>query len=661
MTSRDALKQVRAALARHVGEFPGPYRIPRFLLDGGLATSLVDAGDPCQFFIDVIDDITSHSPSTAVSDSLNERDLVYLSFMRTFASLNGQVGTPLKQLAFLQHLRARLGVSVVICLPTGVIGSTNRKGQRGSPFAVSNPFDLDRSLADPLVPELSAITLYQALCQACQHLGMRTGSIVPMATLGIDSPLFRYFPELGYWWLASPGERLYAKDSAPWSSEAGYSPPAVEAAAARRFRPAPSRDAVGSATARQGAFHIAQDSVGQSITLANAFPDVLAAEADTYTWEDVSPIRYADSLAPSPAGVRPAKIAADFVQTSVLIMAAVIAWRYCELGERVLIIDVAPSVPDAVLETARIMCSFWPRGLGRRLRVLANGQSADVDADRLLAELGDLAGSPRLGPSATDLYLIAEELWSFAVPSSSYQAVTGPITPCVSAHSHDVAAFQESLRHHLTALADESGRSRHLAGVSNHDTNPPSLDMSRRMFLFYSFLPASTPLIFSGSEWGFEVIVNREFGFLATSRSFYPLPPATASAALFNDCACHWDGLDAAVPSLHDLQQLIAGKLQDYDVSENWSYTPIEGSHRDFLGYVRISPDNGTVVAVVWNFASVTRHAGLTLSAVIDVLSWPSYAAASDPADLALIPANTVTVLIAESIDSFPLRPKGAV
>lgn len=651
MTDGSALEQVRAALVSHIGEFSGTYRVPRFLKDGGLDTESVGIGDPCRYFIDIIDEIVGQGSGVAANVRLGERDLIYLSFMRTFASLNDEVGTPLKQLAFLTHLRTELGVSVLICLPTGVIGSANRKGSRGSPFAVKNPFDVDFSMRDPLAPEVPTVMLYQALTQACQHLGMRAGSIVPMATLAIDSPLFRYFPELGYWWQAMPGERLYATETMSFSAEASYSAPMLEATTVKRFQPPPSRETIRSAVTSHGGLFVAQDTDGQFVTLANAYPDVLAEDAKTYTWEDVSPIRFADLLAPTPVGIRATDITHDLIQPALLIMAAAIAWRYCELGEQVMIVDVAPSVPDAVLETARAMCTSWPQGLGRRLRALGSSQATDADADRLLSELTDLANLQHGNPPVNDLYFIAEELWSFTAPSCSYQAITGPITPCISAHSRDISLLQESLQYHLKTLADVPRISRHLAGVSNHDTNPPTLAMSRRLLLFYSFLPASTPLIFSGSEWGFEIIVNREFGFHTISESGDPQPPATTSSALFNDCACQWDSLVPAVPPLHDLRQWVVKKLQDYDVNTGWSYSLLNASHPDCLGYVRTSPNNTTVIAVAWNFASVTRHAGFVLDSALDVLYWPPpYFATPDPVDLALIPAGTVAVFIGEHI-----------
>ena len=151
--------------------YPRPYLVPEFLLGGSSPRRMADAGNPWRFFLRVCDEIAGVAGSPAPARELTEDDCVYLSFIRTFAALDGRIGTALTQLAFLPLLRQRLGVSVFMSLPTGVIGRTNRKGRRGSPFAVRDPFDVDPSLADPLLPELSAVEQYQALVEACRLLG----------------------------------------------------------------------------------------------------------------------------------------------------------------------------------------------------------------------------------------------------------------------------------------------------------------------------------------------------------------------------------------------------------------------------------------------------------------------------------------------------------
>lgn len=164
----DPLAVVHAGLRARLGTHGGPFHVPAFLAGAGRADTLLDVGDPYAFLDAIITSIRARTAPAPPPAGIGPQDRVYLAFPRTFAALDGRVGTALSQLAFLPYLRDQLEVSVLICLPTGVIGATARKGGRGSPFAVANPFDVDPSLADPLLSDLPALVQYQALVQACR-------------------------------------------------------------------------------------------------------------------------------------------------------------------------------------------------------------------------------------------------------------------------------------------------------------------------------------------------------------------------------------------------------------------------------------------------------------------------------------------------------------
>lgn len=189
------------------------YWVPSTLIGGTSANTLVNAGNPYGFYLHIMERIAEENLNgrgLAKAWALSEKDIVYQSFIRNFATLNGERGTALKQIGFLPFLRDRLGVTVFVSLPTGTVGSTSRKGSIGSPFAIKNPFDIDQSFSDPLLPDFSPLFQYKALVQACTMLGIAPGSIVPLATLAVDSPLFALFPDLGFWWVAEPGDILYS-------------------------------------------------------------------------------------------------------------------------------------------------------------------------------------------------------------------------------------------------------------------------------------------------------------------------------------------------------------------------------------------------------------------------------------------------------------------
>ena len=162
-----------APYSRRSEDHGGRSFIPEFLADrASVSTRSVDVGDPHAFFLGVVDDILNGQRQPP-AQGIGAEDVVYQGFVRSFASLDLRIGTALTQMAFLGFLRDRLGVTVFLSLPNGTIGETNRKGARGSPFAVRNPFGVDPSFADPLLPEMPAAGQYTALGQACRALGMR--------------------------------------------------------------------------------------------------------------------------------------------------------------------------------------------------------------------------------------------------------------------------------------------------------------------------------------------------------------------------------------------------------------------------------------------------------------------------------------------------------
>lgn len=542
----------------------GSYLVPEILLGGDRPQQLVDVGAPHAFFVRVMDEIRrqfEEGSSDVRAASLHADHLVYQCFIRTFASLNGEVGTALKQIAFLPFLRNRLGATVLISLPTGVMGKVNRKGTRGSPFAVCNPFDVDPSLGDRLVPSLSAITQYKALVQACLMMGLTPGSVVPLCTLAIDSPLFAIFPELGYWWSAPPEELLYGELCRQGAEAHTVEPgapapklPQLPRGVRARFFRAPPPEAVAAAVfGGQGCLQAQVPHGGRkkTLVLANSFPDVVAGDASSYTWQDVSTVNYLGTVHPSPLGL-PANGQPDPSQTAWQVMPLAVAWRACELGEQVFLVDVGASVPSAVLSTARRMIENWPvvSPLVRAVSKAESGHIAGSDLrrefrSRLSRAVGGEDDTPRHTSSGVGVvFFIAEELWSFDCPNEEMDAVTGPLIFCVGAHSRNPAVLVESLRYHLRLLEDLRGPRLFVAGTSNHDTAPVLPEISPLLSVLFHLLPGGVPLVFSGSEFHSQIITNKEFGFntspelRAQEREF-----TESTLGLFGDHPIDWSAL----------------------------------------------------------------------------------------------------------------------
>jgi len=480
---------------------------------------------------------------------LDECDFVYLTFLRTFAALNGETGTPLKQIVFLPGLR-RLGVTVLLSLPTGRIGKANRKGARGSPFAVANPFILDNSFIDPLLPNVDAITQYRAMVHACTLAGIRCGSIVPAATIAVDSELIRMFPTITYWWRIPPGTALRALVA---DSRAAGSPDAVsemDPDLITHFSDAPDRDTVVSVIHNRSRYWRSSD----ALTPATACPDVVGDEAETYSWADVAAIRFGSAWVPD-FGPTPD---ATLQNRGVQIMGLAIAWRAAILGERVFWIDVAQRVPDAVLRAAATLFENWDGDSEDLCRMMAANdgyETIESLLDTVAKACTSRAPKRRIG-------FIAEELYGFERASELHDAVVGPWVFCVGPFSRDPQTLRKSMRHHIGLLSKRASSVPFLAGLGDHDAIPPAVERVAALLVVTFLLPGGVPFIFSGLEYGSQVIVNREFGFNTTSALRALRARLDDSAlALFNDCLFPWHELSPLpgfVESVHTLLKLRA-------------------------------------------------------------------------------------------------------
>jgi hypothetical protein len=372
----DSIERVLDALRQHEQDSDRGgigYRVPRFVAAHGTGTDLVDVGNPYAFYRDLICGLVASRASRAgetmpANRPIDQTDVVYLSFLRTGAALDGRIGTALSQLAFLPHL-SRLGVTVLVTLPTGTIGRANRKGTRGSPFAVADPFAVDPSLADPLLPDLDATTQYRALVQACAMAGIRCGSIVPAATLALDSPLIGRFPEITYWWDLPPGTPLRPVGHGHAASGSPDTVPGVGPAVTGRFALPPSARAVTRADVADASLWRSAD----GLTPATACPDVLAGDAGTYTWADVAGVRFGSQLVPELGPVSPQLTRRD---RAVQVVALSIAWRAAVLGERVFWVDVAARIPPVALELASDLAEAWDERSTRLCTLLSSGDPA---------------------------------------------------------------------------------------------------------------------------------------------------------------------------------------------------------------------------------------------------------------------------------------------
>ena len=108
-----------------------------------------------------------------------------------------ETGTLLKSIAMLPYMQ-RLGANTVYLLPLTIIGTENRKGELGSPYAIRNPYKLDPMLGEPAL-DLPLETQLKAFVEAAHRMGMRVVFEYVFRTASIDSDWAQEHPDWFYW------------------------------------------------------------------------------------------------------------------------------------------------------------------------------------------------------------------------------------------------------------------------------------------------------------------------------------------------------------------------------------------------------------------------------------------------------------------------------
>ncbi len=344
-----------------------------------------------------------------------------------------------------------------------------KKGGTGSPFAVSDHFDLDPSVSG-LSPQTSVDVAWAALVGECRRIGIRLGMIVPLATISIDAPLIRRSPGLVHWWAAEPTELLTGEPANDRSRSTGAGTWQVEAVPAsgslQRFTVPPASEEIDQIVCGEDSLYVAHDASGRRISVANAYPDPVVEDVTAYAWQDVAAVRFADLAAPVsygkgwlPARIAPNPVAGDFVRD-------VVRHRLLHDGG-VLLADVSSAIPSEAL--AQCVAPY------------------------------------------PETMLVAEQLWKFR-DREPFEFVSGPMIPCVAAHTRAPDVLARSLAYHLDLLSQTPDAGSFFAGAANHDSMPCPSRWARALLMFFCLLPRSVPFLYSGTEFGCQVPTNLEFG-----------------------------------------------------------------------------------------------------------------------------------------------------
>ncbi len=184
------------------------------------------AVNPYKFFLDQMEKIEKNAVSPRIipksgKGKWSKNAVVYNIFIRVTTAFDHdrnaridlpvnkdgfrETGTFLKTIALLPYIQS-LGINTIHLLPVTSIGHDGNKGTLGSPYAIRNPYELDRHLSEPVL-ELDVNTEFKAFMIAAHMLGIRVVLEFVFRTSAKDADWVREHPEWYYWIHAEIADR----------------------------------------------------------------------------------------------------------------------------------------------------------------------------------------------------------------------------------------------------------------------------------------------------------------------------------------------------------------------------------------------------------------------------------------------------------------------
>ena len=176
----------------------------------------IEQVNPSEYFTKIIESILKYKEADSLqlkNADWRSNAIVYNLFIRLTTAFdhnrNGEIsteplecgfretGTLLKAIALLPYIK-NLGANTVYILPLTEIGSENKKGSLGSPYAVKNPRKLDPLLDEPALG-ISAEILLKAFVEAAHQLDIHVVFEFVFRTAAMDSIWIKDHPEWFYW------------------------------------------------------------------------------------------------------------------------------------------------------------------------------------------------------------------------------------------------------------------------------------------------------------------------------------------------------------------------------------------------------------------------------------------------------------------------------
>lgn len=110
-------------------------------------------------------------------------------------------GTFIKTICLLPLLKS-YGIDIISLLPVFERSNRYKKGEAGSPYAIKNIYQIDRSLHEPFLDAFSEELLkleFSAFVEACHAMGMKVMMDYAFRTAARDSDLILMHPDWFYW------------------------------------------------------------------------------------------------------------------------------------------------------------------------------------------------------------------------------------------------------------------------------------------------------------------------------------------------------------------------------------------------------------------------------------------------------------------------------
>jgi starch synthase (maltosyl-transferring) len=215
MSRLSRIKDRLTELLRRHPEVSG-YSVPSSWMNARERVPKMKKVNPFEYYRHVIRNIERTDRSAARTGDGGEwsrRAVVYNMFIRSTCAFdhdrNGELdlpvnssgfretGTFLKAIALLPHIK-RLGANTIHLLPITAIGEDGRKGSLGSPYAIRNPYQLDKMLSEPVLG-LDPETEFGGFVEAAHRLGLRVVVEFVFRTAAKDSDWIIEHPEWFYW------------------------------------------------------------------------------------------------------------------------------------------------------------------------------------------------------------------------------------------------------------------------------------------------------------------------------------------------------------------------------------------------------------------------------------------------------------------------------